>query len=166
MSEASHQHTDQLTTFWVAGHYFGVPVTVVQEVLRFQAMTRVPLAPPVVRGLINLRGQIVTAIDLRRRLGLPDRSPDRRPMNVVLRIEESAVSLLVDEIGEVMEVNRSLFEPPPDTLRSFGRELVRGVYKLPDHLLLVLDAGRAIDVDASKHPEPSQGPRYRDRNTH
>lgn len=171
MNQASLAHTDQLTTFWVAGHYFGVPVTVVQEVLRFQAVTRVPLAPPVVRGLINLRGQIVTAIDLRRRLGLPDRAPDRRPMNVVLRIDESAVSLLVDEIGEVMEVDHSLFEPPPDTLRSFGRELVRGVYKLPEHLLLVLDAARAIDVDAAKYletkyAETGAGPRFYDRTTH
>jgi len=167
MNQNSGQLTDQLTTFWVAGHYFGVPVTVVQEVLRFQAMTRVPLAPPVVRGLINLRGQIVTAIDLRRRLGLPERAPERRPMNVVLRIEESAVSLLVDEIGEVMEVERRLFEPPPDTLRSFGRELVRGVYKLPEHLLLVLDANRAIDVGGSaKLPETLTPAHHLDRTTH
>src|SRR5262245_62831776 len=94
----------QYCTFLVAGHYFGLDVMKVQEVIRHQQMTRVPLADSVVRGLINLRGQIVTAIDLRRRLEYPDRPTDQLPVNVIVRTDEGAVSLLVDEIGDVLDV--------------------------------------------------------------
>jgi purine-binding chemotaxis protein CheW len=136
----------QYCTFTVGGHYFGLDVLVVQEVIRYQEMTRVPLAPPVVRGLINLRGQIVTAIDLRRRLGLPDRPTDQLPVNVVVQTDDGAVSLLVDEIGDVLEVPEKLFELPPETLLGTARELVRGAYKLPDRLLHILDAERTVNV--------------------
>ena len=88
----------------------------VQEVIRYQEMTRVPLAPPVVKGLINLRGQIVTAVDLRRRLGLRERAATDLPMNVVIRTSDGAVSLLVDEIGDVVEVDDTTFERPPETV--------------------------------------------------
>lgn len=137
-------HNQQLCTFSVASYTFGVEVKKVQEVLRFQQMTRVPLAPWVVRGLINLRGQIVTAIDLRRRLGLPDAPAEISPMSVILRTEQGAVSLLVDKIGDVREVQRELFEPPPATLRDLARDMIRGVYKLPERLLILLDADLAI----------------------
>ncbi|HYT90044.1 MAG TPA: chemotaxis protein CheW [Gemmataceae bacterium] len=135
----------QYCTFYVNGHYFGLDVLVVQEIIRCQQMTRVPLAPPVVRGLINLRGQIVTAIDLRRRLEFPDRRPDELPVNIVVRTDDGAVSLLVDEIGDVLEVSGQLFERPPETLRGIARELIRGVYKLNDRLLLILDTERTVD---------------------
>src|ERR1051326_2248414 len=104
----------QFCTFVLDGLYFGVEVKKVQEVIRYQEMTRVPLAPAVVQGLINLRGQIVTAIDLRRRLELRDRSGDRAPMNVVVRTDDGAVSLLVDDIGDVIKVQTDTFEPPPE----------------------------------------------------
>jgi purine-binding chemotaxis protein CheW len=136
----------QYCTFFVAGHYFGLDVLKVQEVIRYQEMTRVPLAPPVVRGLINLRGQIVTALDLRRRLGLADRPADQPPVNVVVQTDDGAVSLLVDEIGDVLEVSEQLFERPPETLKGKARELIRGAYKLPDHLLLILDPERTVCV--------------------
>src|SRR5262245_66079306 len=100
-------------------------------------MTRVPLAPPVVRGLINLRGQIVTAIDLRRRLELSDRPADQVPLNVVVHTDDGAVSLLVDEIGDVLEVSEKRFERPPETLKGPARELIRGAYKLSGRLLLL-----------------------------
>ena len=136
----------QYCTFYLDGLFFGVEVQTVQEVIRYQEMTRVPLASRVVSGLINLRGQIVTAIDLRRRLGLPDRPADRQPMNVVVRSEEGIVSLLVDEIGDVQEVEDDLFESPPETLRGEARELIRGSYKLDGRLLLVLDTQRAVEM--------------------
>jgi purine-binding chemotaxis protein CheW len=138
----------QFCTFTLDGMLFGVEVLKVQEVIRFQEMTRVPLAPSVVRGLINLRGQIVTAIDLRRRLELHERPADQPPMNVVIRAEDEAVSLLVDEIGDVREVDEDAFERPPETVKGVARELIRGAYKLKDRLLLVLDTEKAVAITA------------------
>lgn len=151
----------QYCTFLLDGQPFGIDVMEVQEVVRHQEMTRVPLAPAVVRGLINLRGQIVTAIDLRRRLGLPDRAGGEPPVNVVVRTDDGAVSLLVDEIGDVLAVPAAAFEPPPETLRGPARGLIRGAYKLDGRLLLVLDTGRAVAADpAPGRPEsPPPGPR-------
>jgi purine-binding chemotaxis protein CheW len=136
----------QFCTFFLNDQFLGVPVEHVQEVIRYQEMTRVPLVPSVIRGLINLRGQIVMAIDLRRRFGMPERPLSEFPMNVVVRTDDGAVSFLVDEIGDVLEVEEESFEPPPATLQGPGRNLVRGVYKLQDRLLLVLDAEQAVAV--------------------
>ena len=125
------------TTFYLDGHLFGVEVATVQEVIGYQEMTSVPLAPPIVRGLINLRGQIVTAVDLRRCLDMQERTPDRLPMNVVVRTGDETVSLLVDEIGDVLKLDVARFEEPPETLQGEAREFIRGVYKLDGKLLLV-----------------------------
>ena len=138
--------TRQYCTFHLNGVVYGVAVQEVQEVIRFQEMTRVPRAHSVVSGLINLRGQIVTAIDLRTRLALPQRPADKKPMNVVLRTEDGAVSLLVDQIGDVIEVAETQFEEAPPTLRAEQRELVHGVYKLEKGLLLVLDTRRLLSL--------------------
>src|ERR1700757_4346621 len=110
------QTSGQFSTFFVADLFFGVDVLRVQEVLRFQQMTHVPKAPDVIEGLINLRGQIVTAIDLRRRLRLPPRAGDQTPTNVVIRTDDGAVSLLVDEIGDVLDVDASPYGSPPQNL--------------------------------------------------
>ena len=141
----------QLCTFFLDDLYFGVEVQKVQEVIRYQEMTRVPLAPPVVRGLINLRGQIVTALDMRRRLDLPGLPEGRLPMNVVIRTENGPLSLLVDEIGDVLEVNADEFEQPPETLRGVVRELIRGTYKLKGRLLLNLDCDRAVNLSVAEN---------------
>jgi len=138
----------QYCTFYLDGHFFGVEVMKVQEVLRYQEMTRVPLAPEVVRGLINLRGHIVTAIEMRRRLKFAERPQGEVPMNVVVRGEDGEVSLLVDEIGDVLEVDEASFERPPETISNEARELVRGVYKLQDKLLLVLDSEKVVNLAA------------------
>ncbi|MCC6343610.1 MAG: chemotaxis protein CheW [Bryobacterales bacterium] len=144
------QTSAQFATFFVADLFFGVDVLRVQEVLRFQQMTSVPLAPDVIEGLINLRGQIVTAVEMRRRLGLPPRREDQPPMNMVVRTEDGAVSLLVDEIGDVLDVDSTTHERPPENLHSAARELIRGVYKLKDKLLLVLDAERTVDLTVGR----------------
>ena len=136
----------QYCTFFLDGLFCGVEVQQVQAVLRDQELTRVPLAAPEVSGLINLRGQIVTAIDLRRRLTLPERPAGARPMNVVVRTSDGLCSLLVDEIGDVIEVAADTFESPPQTLRGEARQLIRGVHKLNDRLLLVLDIQRATQL--------------------
>jgi purine-binding chemotaxis protein CheW len=138
----------QYCTFLVADLFFGIDVRRVQEVLRTQEVTPVPQAPAVIEGLINLRGQIVTAVDMRRRLGLPPRPGGTHPMNMVVRTEEGAASLLVDEIGDVLDVEASTFENVPDNVAPEQRELIRGVCKLKDRLLLVLDAERTLELGA------------------
>ncbi len=136
--------SQQFCTFFLDGLFFGVEVEKVQEVIRHQKTTTVPLAQDVIGGLINLRGQIVTAVDLRRRLELSQRNASADPMNVVIRTEDGAVSLLVDEIGDVVEVEQENFEHPPDTLSGVARELISGAYKLKGKLLLLLDTDRAM----------------------
>jgi purine-binding chemotaxis protein CheW len=139
----------QYCTFWVAQLFLGIDVHAVQEVMRPLELTPVPLASNSVMGLINLRGQIVTAVDLRCLLGLPPRPADVEPMNVVMRTDDGAVSLVVDEIGDVIEVTADAFERVPDTLQGDARLLIKGVYKLNDQLLLILDGARVA------HPEPT-----------
>jgi purine-binding chemotaxis protein CheW len=136
--------TSQLATFWLDGDLFGVEVEHVQEVLRSQSITRVPLAPPAVAGLINLRGQVVTAIELRERLGRPARPAGEEPVVIVVRLHGEAVSLLVDSIADVVDVDLRDFEAPPDTMDGTARELIRGAYKLSGQLLLALDVNRAV----------------------
>jgi purine-binding chemotaxis protein CheW len=138
--------TRQYCTFHVDDLYFGLEVLRVQEVIRSLDTTFVPLANPVVEGLINLRGQIVTAIDLRRRFSLAPRPDGKKPMNVIVRDTHGAVALLVDEIGDVISSDETLFEPPPPTLTGPARDLVTGVYKLKGRLLLILDQDRVINL--------------------
>ncbi|ATX78550.1 CheW protein [Mariprofundus aestuarium] len=138
----------QLCTFKLGDYFFGVNVEKVQEVIRHQEMTRIPLANKEVRGLINLRGQIVTAVDLRLLLGLTGFSSSDEPMNIIIQDEDGAVSFQVDEIGDVLEVEESSFEYPPETLKGIARELIQGAYKLTDRLLLVLDAEKAVAMTA------------------
>src|SRR5205807_3432409 len=104
----------RVCTFFVAGSCYGVEVLRVQEIIRAQPLTRVPRAPHVVRGLINLRGRIVTVLDLRRRLELPERACEETHRNVVVCTPEGVVSTLVDEIGDVLELGEEAFEPPPE----------------------------------------------------
>jgi len=135
--------TSQFCTFYLDKLLFGVELRGVQEVIRSLEMTQVPLALAMVSGLINLRGQIVTAVDLRRRLELEPSPPGMLAMNVVVRSEDGSVSLLVDEIGEVVEVEENTFEQPPETLRGPVRSMILGVHKLNDRLLHVLDIEKA-----------------------
>ena len=137
----------QVCTFSLAGTWFGEPVARVQEVIRWLEITPVPLAPPVVRGMLNLRGQIVTAIDLRCRLQLRDRGVDEQPMHVVVPTPDGAVSLLVDEIGDVIEVSEQSFQEPPDTVPDSVRSMILGVYKLEGRLLHALDTAKACAIE-------------------
>lgn len=137
----------QFCTFYLENYFFGIALSDVQEVLRHLELTAVPLAPPAVRGLMNLRGQIVLAVDLRRQLGLLERPANKPAMNIIVRTGEDAVSLLVDEIGDVVEAGEDSFEPPPETLRGTVRLAIRGVHKLEKQLMHVLDTGRACTVE-------------------
>ena len=123
----------------------GVEVDAVQEVTSTAELTTVPLAPPMVSGLLNLRGQIVTAIDLRRSLQLAERPADERSITLILRAEGGSIGLLVDAVGDVLNVGEEDFEMPPATLRGPLRELITGAYKLDRDLLLVLNTGRIVE---------------------
>jgi purine-binding chemotaxis protein CheW len=138
--------THQFCTFYLDKLMFGVELEKVQEVIRYLEITQIPLAPSVVSGLMNLRGQIVTGIDLRRRLDLADRPDGAAPMNVVIRSADGAVSLLVDEIGDVVEVTEDSFERPPETLQGKVREVILGVHKLEKHLMHVLNTEKACET--------------------
>jgi len=147
-------NANQFCTFYLDRLLFGVELQKVQEVIRYQDVTRVPLAPRVVSGLINLRGQIVTAVDLRKRLDLPERPEGKLPMNVVMRTEDGGVSLQVDEIGDVVEVSEESSEEVPPTLQGVARELIKSACKLQDRLLLVLDIEKSCQF--SENPAQVQ----------
>jgi len=124
----------------------GVGVGEIQEVIRGSSITPVPLAHPAIRGLINLRGQIVTAIDLRRRLGLEPLDADREATVMVLGAADEAMALVVDSVGDVVEVDISSFETPPETLRGEARRMIEGAYKLERSLMLILDLVAVLDL--------------------
>ncbi|MFZ5492313.1 MAG: chemotaxis protein CheW [Pseudomonadota bacterium] len=136
----------QFCSFHVGELFLGVELMRVQEVNRRQDVTPVPLAPGVVSGLINLRGQIVTAFELRERLGLPPRDQGAQPTSVVMRTEQGIRSFLVDSVGDVVEADPEDFEPAPPTLEPAARDFVRAVCKQPGRLLLIIDPERVIEA--------------------
>lgn len=138
----------QYCTFMVNGDLYGVDVNDVQEIVLHQEMTPAPLAPSAVKGLINLRGQVVIAIDLRTVLGLGPLQEPLLATNVVISTDGGAVSLLVDEIGDVLDLSGG-FELPPPTLRGPHRRLLKAVCALDDGVLHILDVHAAIDVRAA-----------------
>ncbi len=136
--------TVQYATFEVADQLFGLEVGRVQEVLTFSEYTPVPLAPAHVGGLFNLRGQVIAALDLRVRLGLPPTDLTDGAMNVIVRTDDESVSLLVDRIGDVVELDDNAAEVPPDTLTGPVRDLITATFPLEDRLMLALDARAAV----------------------
>ncbi len=136
----------EFVSMTVADQLFGIPVLTVQDVLGEQRITRVPLSPPEVAGTLNLRGRIVTAIDMRRRLRLPPRAPSQSAMNVVVDRGGELYSLIVDAVGEVLSLAPELFERNPPTLDPGWREVSTGVYRLQHELMVVLDVERLLDI--------------------
>lgn len=134
-------------TFYLDNYYFGIEVEQVQEIIRFQEITPVALAPAVVKGLINLRGQIVTAVDLRCLLELPERNEHEIPMNIVVRTPVGAFSLLADRIGDVLELADGSFESPPDNITGMARTLIQRAYKLEGTLLLTMSIDKLVSAD-------------------
>lgn len=138
----------QLVTFSLGSYYFGIDVTSVQEIIRTRSLAPVPLSHPAVLGLLNLRGQIVTVIDLKERLNFPQMEKRRRDgdaMNVIVRTESGPVSLQVDAIGDVLDVDESMFEPPPRSVGKSVRDFVAGLYKLEGKILHVLAVEKVVD---------------------
>jgi purine-binding chemotaxis protein CheW len=130
--------TAQFTTFYVDGDLFGIEVMKVQEVAGSPVVFNVPLAPSFVSGLVNLRGQIATALGMREIFSRPAAAAEKQ-MSVVCKHEGSLISLIVDSIGDVVEIKASQFEPTPDTIPGDARKYVKGIYKMNDALLSVLD---------------------------
>lgn len=135
-------------TFFIGEQFYGIPVSDVQEVLQSQPLTRAPLAPVAIAGLMNLRGQIVTAIDVRRVLRSQAAEHSEEKMNLVIRHASTEVSLLVDQIGDVVTVDEGKVERPPETLQGMAREFIRGISALEGKLLLLVDVHRMLDDDS------------------
>jgi purine-binding chemotaxis protein CheW len=127
---------------------FGIPVLQVQDVLGPQRITRIPLAPPEVAGSLNLRGRIVTAIDIRTRLGLPELADGGKRMSIVVDDDGELYSLMVDQVGEVLSLSDAAFERNPATLDQRWREVSAGIYRLDNTLLVVLDVARLLNLSA------------------
>ena len=141
---------DLFLTLAVAGQACGVPVLVVRDVLGPQVITRIPLAPPEVAGSLNLRGRIVTAVDLRRRLGLPMRAPDVQPMSIVVEMAGELYSMLADSVGEVVPLRQEESSANPPTLDPVWRDVSRGVHRRDGQLLIVLDVERVLAIGGGR----------------
>ncbi len=137
----------ELVTVRLEGQLLGIPVLAVHDVLSAQKITRIPLAPDWVAGVLNLRGRIVTAINLRQRLGFPPRSDDLEDMSVVLEFKGEPYSLQIDEVGDVLRFEDDQLERNPVTLDPRWREVSRGIYRLDGELLVVLDVEKLLDFD-------------------
>jgi len=145
----SSKENSEFVTVTIGGQLFGIPVLSVQDVLGPQKITRVPLAPPEVAGALNLRGRIVTAIDVRRRLNLPPRPSEEAGMSVVVEHRGEPYSLMIDSVGEVLALPAAAFERNPATLNPRWREVSGGVYRLEGRLLVVLEVDRLLDFAGS-----------------
>lgn len=129
------------------GQLFGIPVLKVRDVLKHRSLTRIPLAPPEIAGALNLRGRIITAIDLRRRLRLPPREEGRRSMSIVVEQGGDVYNLIVDSVGEVLRLPTAKFEPAPPTLDPRWREVSEGIFQLDGNLLVIFNADRLLSID-------------------
>lgn len=148
-SDSDTAQTEEFVTFWIAGQLFGIPVLQIQDVLSSYKITRIPLAPPEITGSLNLRGRVVTAIDLRLRLGLPARPADADSMSIVAENGGELYSLMVDSVGEVLALSQSAYERNLPTLDAKFRAFSDGIYRLDDQLLVVLDVNRMLDYENS-----------------
>jgi purine-binding chemotaxis protein CheW len=140
--------TRQFCSFYLDHLLFGIESLKIQEVVAYRELRPVPLAPAVVSGLMNLRGQVVVAFELRRQLELPERPANMKPVCLMVRSDQGTVCLLADEVGNVLEVEEKTFEPAPETLSPRLRSLILGVHKLEDRLMHVLDTERACEIQS------------------
>lgn len=148
-SGSDSERTEEFVTFTIAGQLFGIPVLQIQDVLSSYRITRIPLAPPEITGSLNLRGRVVTAIDVRLRLGLPPRPADADSMSIVAENEGELYSLMVDSVGEVLALAQSAYERNLPTLDAKFRAFSDGIYRLDNQLLVVLDVNRMLDYERS-----------------
>ena len=149
MAKANETAVEQFTeyvTVIIGNHLFGLPISRVQDVFVPERLTRVPLSPPEVAGILNLRGRIVTAIDMRRRLDLGERKDDQPVMAVGIDFKGESYGLLIDAVGEVLKFPNSACEPKPANLEGRLARVASGVIRLEGQLLIVLDVDRVLDL--------------------
>ena len=138
--------TTEYVTVTIGDHLFGLPISRVQDVFVPERLTRVPLAPPEVAGILNLRGRVVTAIDMRKRLDLGGRAKDQPVMAIGIEFRNESYGLLVDAVGEVMALRNSACEAKPANLDPRLNKVAAGIYRLEGHLMVVLDVDRVLDI--------------------
>lgn len=139
----------EFVTVTIAGQLLGIPILSVEDVLGPQKISQIPKADPAVAGVLNLRGRIVTAIDVRRRLGLPPSDSNANLMSVVVEHDREPYSLLIDSVGDVLKVPTSSYERNPATLDPRWAQVSAGIYRLDDELLVALEVGALLDFDAA-----------------
>lgn len=154
MRSQSIQHAvaeaDLVLTLTVGGQLCGVPVLLVRDVLAAQSITPIPLAPVEIEGAMNLRGRIVTAVDLRRRLGLPLREAGAEPMSIVVEHGGELYSMLADAVGDVVPLAAADRAPNPPTLDALWRDVSRGVHRSDGQLLILLDVDRLLAIGGER----------------
>lgn len=138
--------TKDFLTVEIADQRFGIPILQIQDVLKGQAITKIPLAPEEIAGSLNLRGRIVTAIDVRRRLDIKDTTDLSKSMSVVVEHDNELFSLIIDKVGDVLRLHNNQFEKNPATLDPVWREISMGIYRLQGELLVILDIPKLIDT--------------------
>lgn len=137
----------QLVSFEIAGEEFGVDILKVQEIIHVVDMTQVPSSPEFVEGVINLRGQIIPVINLRHRFGFPAREKDRQTRIVVVELASKTVGFLVDRVQEVLRVETTVIEPPPELVTNITTQYITGVAKLEGRLLILLDLDAVLSKE-------------------
>ena len=135
----------EFVTAWIAGQLFGIPITRVHDVFEAERITHVPLAPPEISGVLNLRGRVVTALDMRKRLGLPPREDAKKQMAIGIDHDGEAYGLLVDSMGEVLKLAADALDTVPINLQKDWAAISAGIYRLEDRLMMVLDVDRILD---------------------
>jgi len=148
----TEKRKDVLVTMYVGEQIFGLPVSIVRDILVPECIFNIPLAQRDVAGFINLRGRIVTVVDMRKRIGLPSEAARNGKHRLCITVEHGneLYGILVDRIGDVMELSRNIFEPVPSTLSRAWKEYCDGVYLIEGKILILLDADRFLDFDTSE----------------
>lgn len=139
--------SEELLTIYIAGQQFGISILQIQDVLRPHQITPIPLSNPEIEGALNLRGRIVTAMDVRKRLGLPASEQKHERMSVVVEHDGELFSLLIDSVGDVLRLDKSQFDQVPQTLDPIWREVALGIYRLDGNLLIVLDVSKLLNFE-------------------
>jgi purine-binding chemotaxis protein CheW len=145
-NESHHENLTEYVTVMIGEQLFGLPISRVQDVFMLDRLTRVPLSSPEIAGVLNLRGRIVTAVDMRCRLGLPKREDDRRPMAVGIEFKGESYGLLIDTVGEVLKLADNTRQSNPVNLDARLARVSAGVHRLDGQLLVVLDVDRVLDM--------------------